>query len=381
MKGLAVKHPRWLLALAVLLAGVVAVPVAGAAPPKPKPPKPARVVDCVGATTVQGVRSVALPQRPSTDTGEFTGMVVDPRNERRIWLYTVKTLFVTEDAGCTWQIVYEVAPPVGSVYPEVLISLTPGAHLGTGRSAVMVTRTALTMATVHYSTDGRTDWQKATGLPNSGWVGSVAFSPLDPKLAYLTHTPYGTYFPRTYESQDGGKSWTAVEAPESMATAQALLLHPSPRKKTDLWAHTSFFVVGSGGVRYPPFQLTRSVDGGRTWAAVGPTNIGLMAVTATKTGTRVLALDNGRSMLHRSDDDGKTFTELATPELGTPQMLVGRGADDVFLTSQPGKAMKVYRLTGGSKWVEYAAGEHSFLTATAKSLIWRRAEFLQSRSL
>ena len=136
MKGLAVKHLRWLLALAVLTAGAVAVPNAGAAPPKPRPPKPARVVDCVGATTVDGVRSVAMPQRPSTDALEITGIVVDPRDDRRIWVNTGKTLMLSEDSGCTWQIAFEVPPPVGPFIPEIFISVTPGAHPATGRSAV-----------------------------------------------------------------------------------------------------------------------------------------------------------------------------------------------------------------------------------------------------
>jgi len=353
------------LALVLLAAGAVTLP--------------AQAGNCPGTTTAKGVRSVTLPQRPSIDTGAVQGFTVDPRDDKRYWVWTLNSLMLSEDAGCTWQQAYAASPPTADYTFDPILSVVPGVLPGT-RSALLVTRTTNAIGQVLYSKDGRSGWAKATGLPPVGAVGSIAYSPFDPQLVYLTFTPYFTYYPRTYTSTDGGQSWQAVEDLASVVTAQAQILAPNPRKPGDLWASTNMYVIGANGTRYPALPLAHSTDGGKSWTSLGPTSIARILVVPTKAGIRVIALDDTHGILYRSDDDGKTFKELATPSPAVPQLAQGKGPDDTFVTSQTSAGTILYRLVGG-KWKEFATGAHDGLMSTKTQLFWRRGDQLQSRKL
>ncbi len=228
----------------------------------------------------------------------------------------------TDDAGRTWQPIFDAAP-VGSIGAIAVAPSAPRTlYVGTGEADM---RSDIAQGTGMFrSVDGGGHWQSA-GLEDTQQIGRIL---VDPRaagtllVAALGH-PYGPNPQRgVFRSTDGGRSWTRTLFRD--ADTGAIDLADAPDNPDIVYAALWQTRRPPWNV-YPPSGgpgsgLYKSVDGGRTWAALtghglpaAPGRIGL-ATTPARPG-RVYALVDVRSGqgagLYRSDDRGGTWTRIS----------------------------------------------------------------------
>jgi photosystem II stability/assembly factor-like uncharacterized protein len=215
------------------------------------------------------------------------------------------------------------------------------------------------------SRDGADSWERLPAPLDGLQVWSVRVDPRRPERLLA-----GTRPSRLFRSEDGGRTWAEVRAemrrdcPRILHT-RVTCLASDPDEVDLLWA----------GVEID--GVWRSLDGGRTWAAVGKglssQDIHALAVLRVGGKRRLLAATNND--LNLSTDDGDTWTPLkidgqlslnycralARP-LGQPAaVLLGYG------DGPPGSVGGIgLSLDGGASW-------RAVLPGAANSTVWNFA--------
>ncbi len=243
-----------------------------------------------------------------------------PDDARRFYFGAVNGgLWRTDDAGRTWLPIFD-SSPVGSIGALAVAPSAPSTlYVGTGEADM---RSDIAQGVGMFkSTDGGTHWS-AIGLSDSQAIGKILVDPRDPNVllvAVLGH-PYGPNAERgVFRSTDGGKTWTKTLFKDLGTGAIDMAFQPGD---PDVVYAALWQTRRPPWNVYPPSNgpgggLYKSVDGGKTWAAIGvhglpalPGRIGI-AVTPARP-DRVFALvDAEDGGLFRSDDAGATWTRVS----------------------------------------------------------------------
>ena len=225
----------------------------------------------------------------------------------------------TRDAGRTWAPIFDAAP-VGSIGALAVAPSDPSViYVGTGEADM---RSDIAQgAGLFRSGDSGHTWQPA-GLEDSQQIGRILVDPTHPDVvlvAALGH-PYGANAMRgVFRSTDGGKTWQRTLYKDADTGAIDLAAEPGAPERVyaALWQTRrppwNVYPPSSG----PGGGLYESDDGGKTWTALTshglpdrPGRIGI-AISASKP-QRVFALidalDGG---LYRSDDRGSSWTRVS----------------------------------------------------------------------
>lgn len=278
-----------------------------------------------GPTQAAGVDPSLFQDLHWRSIGPFRGgrvLAVEgaPDEARRFYFGAVNGgVWRTDDAGRTWSPIFDSAP-VGSIGAIAVAPSAPGTlYVGTGEADM---RSDIAQGVGMFkSVDGGASW-KAIGLSDTQAIGKILVDPRDASVllvAALGH-PYGPNAQRgVFRSVDGGKTWTKTLFKDADTGAIDMAFQPG---------HPDVVYAALWQTRRPPWNvyppsngpgggLYKSVDGGKTWTAIGgrglpasPGRIGI-AVTPARP-DRVFALvDAEEGGLFRSDDAGATWTKVS----------------------------------------------------------------------
>ena len=222
----------------------------------------------------------------------------------------------TEDAGRTWQPVFQHGPAASIGALAVAPSNPNVIYIGTGQPEPRYDIAA--GLGVFKSTDGGAHWT-TLGLQNTRYIGRIWVDPKNPNLVLVG--AQGHFFGPSadrglYRSTDGGTTWSRVLKINDWTGVVDIASDPRNPKivfaaawEAHQFPWLSYFepVVGVGSAIY------KSMDGGKSWRKLSgggwPTSalgrIGL-AVTHTAKGTRIYAAVDSKEAggLYRSDDNG-----------------------------------------------------------------------------
>jgi photosystem II stability/assembly factor-like uncharacterized protein len=330
MRGLTLLMVGLSLASGALAAGAAA----GAAGPAAVNPSDYQALQWRLIGPFRGGRVLAVTGIPGDHRHFFFGSV-----DGGVW--------ATEDAGRTWQPIFD-SVPVGSIGAIAVAPSHPATiYVGTGEADM---RSDIAQGDGMYkSTDGGAHWTHI-GLTDSRQISRILVDPHDPDLVYvavLGH-PYGPSAERgVYRSQDGGQHWTKVLYENPNTGAADLAFKPGDPKTlyASLWQTRrppwNVYPPSSG----PGSGLYVSRDGGDHWSRVAghgflanPGRIGLAVSPANP--QRVYALADGpwgKGGLYRSDDGGVQWQHVtADPRIW------GRGWYFCALTADPANADRVW---------------------------------------
>jgi photosystem II stability/assembly factor-like uncharacterized protein len=204
---------------------------------------------------------------PTNVGGRITDLVVDPTH--------ANTIYVTAATGGVWKSTDGVVTMVNSWpddLPQAMGALAVGSNgtlwAGTGEANPGGGSITFGGNGVYRSTDEGVRW-KNMGLFESGNTGRIAVDPSDPERIFVAAA--GSLFNAggergIYRSEDNGRSWQLVLAPETpYAGGIDLAIDPSNPQRifAAMWDHRrepdlrTYGGLGSG--------LFRSLDGGDTW--------------------------------------------------------------------------------------------------------------------
>ncbi len=252
--------------------------------------------------------------------GRVLAVAGAPDDPRRFYFGAVNGgVWKTQDAGRTWSPIFD-AEPVGSIGALAIAPSAPGViYVGTGEADM---RSDIAQGVGMFkSTDGGATWS-ATGLSDTQQIGKILVDPANPDavlVAALGH-PYGPNPQRgVFRSQDGGRTWTRTLFKDADTGAIDMAFKPGDPSVVyaALWQTRrppwNVYPPSSG----PGGGLYKSVDGGRTWAALAghglpasPGHIGL-AVTPARPNRVYALVDAVEGGLYRSDDAGASWTKLS----------------------------------------------------------------------
>ncbi len=176
-------------------------------------------------------------------------VAMDPHDGRRLYFGGSTNLWRTADSGNNWTSAAPI-PEKNSGITAIAVSPFDSnlVLFGTYGGSVYRGTTATTG-------DGTTAWPSS--LPRRGFVGSIAFDPVNPLLVYVTYGS-GKFTPadsHVYRSFDGGLTWSGLDGSgaASLPDTPAWRLLIDPRNPSNLY-------LGSD------LGLFVSTDAGATWA-------------------------------------------------------------------------------------------------------------------
>ena len=304
---------RWLAALALILA----LPLTGVGVHAGAPPPAAPQWKAVGPATLRVPDRFQPDQGLGPNSGEVTGIAVDPSGARDQAIYIATNdggIWKSADGGTSWR-------PTSDAMPDLsmgAVTLDPGnpgiVYAGTGNAhdpGLWFSRGV----GIYRSADGGGTWTQphADLFSDAAIVGLAAPAPNN----LLVATSRGLY-----RSIDGGENF-GTDAPgyrngRPVVSATAVDLHLDTVDPSTVYA--SFFNLG----------LVRSTDGGASFpTTLLPSREGIVFAQSTRPDGRTIyasAGDDPRSYrLLRSTDGGATFQTLPAAEKGVPN---GPASDD-----------------------------------------------------
>lgn len=345
----------------LLLAVVVAAAPLPAQAPRPASPAPDSTFAALRWRSIgpfRGGRSVAV-----------AGVLGQPKT------YYMGTtgggLWKTDNMGVSWRNVSDGFFRTGSVGAVAVAPSDPNVvYVGMGEHAV---RGVMTHSGdgVYRSTDAGRTWRKV-GLDETRHIARIVVDPRNPDVVFVAAQGalYGPSAERgIYKSVDGGATWKKVLFVDPRTGAAELSMDATnPRiLYAAMWEHGRLpWKVVSGG---PGSGLYKSVDGGETWTKLStglPKKMGKMAIAPSPSEPdRVYALIESDSEedergLYVSTDAGASWQHVT----GEPR-LVQRAWYYIELFVDPRNAQRLYVLSapalrsddGGRTWTE-VAGVH-----------------------
>lgn len=214
-----------------------------------------------------------------------------------------KVVMRTEDAGCTWQKVYEASTSLPLATAEITGIFAPSSgpssryvYVGvTSRLPAGLTSPAVA-ASARFGDPG--SWTTASsqqGLPLLGTVTQLAASPQNPTAAFAVVENNAGVADRTqiFATQDAGASWVSNSGATGRYDGTGLLAHPSKQ--------TYMFALQSG-------QVQRSTDTGATFSAVPqPGKVSSFSGVGGGGGAILSAALDGEPAYSVSTDDGNSW--------------------------------------------------------------------------
>ncbi len=285
---------------AALCLGLVAAPIAGAAPRE----------GCPGLRKGQFWHTVQAPPWPSGPE-EIAAYSVDSRNPQRILVTNGEAVMATVDEGCSWTESFTVplSPSGGYEFSSATASIVALERALAAPNivlALLAETGPLGRPFVIRSEDGGESWAPAgSGLPPAGVPEALRIAPSNPSRAYLGLDLGTGTIDTVFVSSDGGASWSPGSTPSAGEPGAVSGLAIDPIVPDDLWAY------GPGGVfhstdaaaTFTPIDefATESVNAMAVWRESG-------ADPAT-----VTAFRPGRDDFMGSPDGGGEWLRFGAP--------------------------------------------------------------------
>ncbi|MFL6199296.1 MAG: VPS10 domain-containing protein [Thermoanaerobaculia bacterium] len=290
------------LALAIL-AGVTALPAAGAVDPD----------------LLAGMQARSIG--PAGMSGRVAAVDAVVSNPDVIWVGAATGgVWKSVDGGLAWRPVFD-DQPVASIGAVAIDQSNPDVvWVGTGEGNV---RNSVSVGNGVYRTlDGGRTWQHL-GLEKSERIYRIVLHPSNPDVAWVSAMGqlWGENPERgVYKTEDGGKTWNRVLFVDEKTGASDLVIDPSNPNHllASMWQFRRWpWFFKSGG---PGSGLWSTYDGGRTWKKATEEDglpageLGRIGLGISRSNPEIVyaLVEASPSALLRSDDGGKSWKSVNT---------------------------------------------------------------------
>jgi photosystem II stability/assembly factor-like uncharacterized protein len=260
---------------------------------------------------------------------QVTALLVDPRSSRTLYASTrCAGVFKTTDGGGRW------SPANTGLKPGC-----PWAYsLALDPQAPRTIYAADPTRGLFKSVDGGTRWLVRNDGLSLAWISSVAVDPRSPETVYAATGPLGLF-----KTADGGTHWQSLST--GLESVYGVAVDPSD--------HRHVLISGYDPRDRSPGSNTviaESTDAGRTWSEAGLGGRGVSAI-AIRGQTAFAGTYNGDGVFG-SVDGGRSWRALGPPGAVYVQALaVASNDSSVVYAGATGKSRGVYKSTdGGHSW-------------------------------
>jgi photosystem II stability/assembly factor-like uncharacterized protein len=231
-------------------------------------------------------------------------------------------IFKTEDAGITWQPIFDSAD--NSSIGALAIAPSDPRQVWAGTGETFLIRPAEAMGNgVYKSTDAGRTWTNM-GLQATGRISRVIIDPTDPNTVYVaalgnTHAPQQER--GVYKTTDGGKTWQRILFVDPNTGCSDLAIdpqHPGTLYAAMWQIAFNTWQLNSGG---PGSGIFKTPDGGKTWSrlsnglpggAVHPVGKTSVDVSCTHPNIVYALIEDKDPGLYRSEDAGASWKKMFT---------------------------------------------------------------------
>ena len=261
-------------------------------------------------------------------------LAIDPHHPDTVVAATVKGLYVSRDAGATWELAPDVIPPPSFLDSAHAVAFDPAAP-----GTLYVLRSGVGF---QKSTDGGASWTTLlAGLPDADSLAGLELDARTPGTLYIrtaTPAPDPPLDPTVaplYRSVDGGATWTAAAAGLG---GRRVLDVAAARSAPALYAATAD-------------GLFRSADGGRHWSGPVAGTAGALVVAAPPSPAGIVYTGTQVRGVLKSFDRGATWRAVNRGLHGLPvRQLVIAPSDAAVFYAQVNDLGVVRSDDGGATW-------------------------------
>jgi photosystem II stability/assembly factor-like uncharacterized protein len=263
----------------------------------------------------------------------------------------VQAMSKSFDSGTSWQPLPLTswplaAGPSGTIYAENIVPIEVDVSQGS----------------LYKSSDGGNSWATLTQKQDTGF--SVTLDPFQPSTLFRVDTitalghPSPLFFGMLLRSNDGGATWTEVDAGLNLSASYISAFAPDPSTQGVFYAATAASQQSSAPV--PPSRLYRTSDSGSSWTLIASSINGTITSlqvdpfsSATLYAGVLTGTMGGATGTYKSVDSGTTFQQINSLWVNTISMdpvrqgrvYLGTQADGVQASSD-----------GGSSWAPMNSG-------------------------
>lgn len=296
-----------------------------------------------------------------TEIGSVGKVVVDPRDENRVFVAAMGDLFAnnsergvyrTTDGGDTWKQVLFVSDSTGVVD----LAINPdNPNIVYAAAWERVRRPSYNQyygatSGIYRSIDGGDTWEELTnGLPSNpqqkGRI-SIAIAPSDPNILYASYVlALGTHF-GNFKSTDGGDSWTTISDNGNIFNVSYM------------WWFGGIFVhpKSPDEIYFAGFNCHKSTDGGKIWRDLPTMHVDQHSVFIHPSQTDLVLFGNDGG-IYKSTNSGTSIVKLNQLPItqfysceidhSEPSRLYGGSQDNGTVRTLTGKFDDWNRILGG----------------------------------